>query len=179
MKAQQVDLGDMLGLRLSIETVAFAGSAALLVVLAIVAIVVIGLPLGQALLGALFAVILHWFSEVWHDLGHGWAARRTGHPMTGIQLGRLGIFGTCLYPPDEPSLPARLHIQRALGGPIASLLLALVGAVILVLLANASGVLWWIALFFFLDNLLVLALGAFLPLGFTDGSTLLYWWGRR
>jgi hypothetical protein len=37
---------------------------------------------------------------------------------------------------------------------------------------------WWVALFFFLDNLLVLTLGAFVPLGFTDGSTLLRWWGK-
>ena len=28
-------------------------------------------------------------------------------------------------------------------------------------------------------NLLVLGLGAFAPLGFTDGSTILTWWGKR
>jgi hypothetical protein len=33
--------------------------------------------------------------------------------------------------------------------------------------------------FFFLDNLLVFTIGSLLPLGFTDGSTLLAWWPRR
>jgi hypothetical protein len=42
-----------------------------------------------------------------------------------------------------------------------------------------AGTLWLLATFFFLDNLLVLTLGSFLPLGFTDGSTLLEWWGKR
>ena len=46
-------------------------------------------------------------------------------------------------------------------------------------LRDAGGVAWWVAVFFFLDNLLVMTLGAFLPLGFTDGDTLLAWWGKR
>ncbi len=40
---------------------------------------------------------------------------------------------------------------------------------------NSSQLLRFGALFFFLDNLLVLTLGALLPLGFTDGSTILRW----
>jgi hypothetical protein len=37
----------------------------------------------------------------------------------------------------------------------------------------------WVAALVLLDNLLVFTLGAFLPLGFTDGSTILRWWRRR
>jgi hypothetical protein len=37
----------------------------------------------------------------------------------------------------------------------------------------------WVGTFFFLDNLLIFTLGVFVPLGFTDGSTLLRWWGKR
>jgi hypothetical protein len=59
------------------------------------------------------------------------------------------IFGASLYPADEPPLPAAVHIRRALGGPPVSLLLAL------------------------------LALPLVLALGFNDGSTLLYWWGKK
>jgi hypothetical protein len=46
-------------------------------------------------------------------------------------------------------------------------------------LSAAGGVAFYVAAFFALDNLLVFTLGAFLPLGFTDGSTLLYWLPRR
>jgi hypothetical protein len=42
-----------------------------------------------------------------------------------------------------------------------------------------EGVVWYVFVFFALDNLLFFTLGAFLPLGFTDGSTLLYWWPKR
>jgi hypothetical protein len=70
-------------------------------------------------------------------------------------------------------------VRRALGGPVASLLLSVIAAVIALALRPLGGVYWWVALFFFLDNLLVLTLGALVPLGFTDGSTLLHWWGKQ
>jgi hypothetical protein len=35
-----------------------------------------------------------------------------------------------------------------------------------------------VGLFIFLDNLLIYTLGAMLPLGFTDGSTILNWRGK-
>jgi hypothetical protein len=37
---------------------------------------------------------------------------------------------------------------------------------------------WWLGLLFFLDNFLILTLGSLLPLGFTDGTTLLQWRGK-
>jgi hypothetical protein len=97
--------------------------------------------------------------------------------MIGIQL--WWVLSASIYPRDEGSLPAAVHIRRALGGPVASLLLTVIAALIALALRPLGGVYWWVALFFFLDNLLVLTLGAFVPLGFTDGSTLLYWWGKR
>jgi len=99
--------------------------------------------------------------------------------MVGIRLGKWGLLGTSLYPPDEEALPAKTHIRRALGGPIGSLLFTVVAAVTALVLRPVSVALWWVGVFFFLDNLIVFALGAFLPLGFTDGSTLLQWWGKR
>ncbi|MBW7885798.1 MAG: hypothetical protein H3C34_24840, partial [Caldilineaceae bacterium] len=50
-----------------------------------------------------------------------------------------------------------------------------VGALVL---SGSGGVGWWLLVFLAVDNLVVLGLGAFLPLGFTDGSTILNWWGR-
>jgi hypothetical protein len=55
----------------------------------------------------------------------------------------------------------------------------LLALVVTLLLRSLGSALWWVGVFFFLDNLIVFTLGALLPLGFTDGSTLLYWWGKR
>jgi hypothetical protein len=172
-------LGKVAGLSLSFEPLAIVGSILLLVLLSGVAIGILNLPVGEALVVSLLAVILHWVSDIAHHLGHAWAARRTGYPMIGIRLGKRALLGTSLYPPDEQALPATIHIRRALGGPIGSLLLSLIAALTALTLRPVGGALWWVAVFFFFDNVVVFALGAFLPLGFTDGSTLLQWWGKR
>ena len=172
-------LGTLTGLRLSAVPLALIGSGLLLVLLGVIATAVLHLPVGQAVVGCLLAVMLHWVSTLAHHLGHAWAARRTGHPMIGIRFGTFGVLASSLYPPEEQTLPARVHIQRALGGPIGSLLFSLVAWMIALLLWRMNDALGWVGTFFFLDNLLVFTLGVFLPLGFTDGSTLLHWWRKR
>ena len=172
-------LGQVAGLSLSVEPLAVMGSLLLLALLSGVAKGVLKLPVWEALFVSLLAVILHWASDIAHHLGHSWAARRAGYPMTGIRLGKWGVLGTSLYPADEQALPAAIHIRRALGGPTGSLLVSLVTAVAALLLRPVGGAPWWVAVFLFLDNFFLLTLGAFLPLGFTDGSTLLHWWGKR
>ncbi|HEY7356275.1 MAG TPA: hypothetical protein VH590_07405 [Ktedonobacterales bacterium] len=171
-------LGTVTGLRLSARPSAFIGALLLWVVLSGVGIGALGLSSVAGVLGGLLAVALHYFSDTVHQLGHAWAARRTGHPMIGIQF--WWVLSASLYPPDEPALPAAVHIRRALGGPTASLALTVIagGIALALALAATGGVLWYVALLFWLDNLLVLTLGAFLPLGFTDGSTLLRWRGK-
>ena len=77
------------------------------------------------------------------------------------------------------ALPATVHIRRALGGPAASLLVAAFSGALLLILPPGDAVLRLLVAFLFWENLLVFFLGAFVPLGFTDGSTLLYWWPRR
>lgn len=99
--------------------------------------------------------------------------------MMGIRFGSFGLLAASQYPLDEPELPAVIHIRRALGGPIGSLIASLLAGGIALLLRNTGGVPWWVTLFFFLDNFVVFTLGSLLPLGFTDGSTLLVWWGKR
>jgi hypothetical protein len=167
------------GLSLSVEPLAIVGSILLLALLSGVAIAVLKLPVGEAIVGSLLAVILHWVADIAHHLGHAWAARRTGYPMIGIRLGKWALLGTSLYPPDEQALPARTHIRRALGGPIGSLLFSVVAAAAALVLHPVGGALGWVGVFFFLDSFIVFVLGALLPLGFTDGSTLLQWWGKR
>jgi hypothetical protein len=172
-------LGSLAGLRLTATPLALVGSLLLLLVLSGIAIAVLHFPVGEAALGSLLAVLLHWVSVVAHHLGHAWVARRTGYAMTGIRFGMLGILATSLYPENEETLPAKFHIQRALGGPIGSLLFTIVALVIAVAFRAVDDTLGWVGMFFFLDNLLVFTLGVFLPFGFTDGSTLLQWWGKR
>lgn len=166
-------LGSIAGLRLSALPSTIISSVVLWVILGGVAMGLLTLSPGAAILGALVAVALHWLAVVVHQLGHALAARRTGYPMAGIEFWLL--LSCSLYPKEEPALPADIHIRRALGGPIISLALSLLAGACALALHGPGGVLWWVALFFFLDNLLVLTLGACLPLGFTDGSTLLYW----
>ena len=48
----------------------------------------------------------------------------------------------------------------------------------LVALRRRGGLPWWLAAFVVADNLLVFTLGALMPLGFSDGSTLLRWRGK-
>jgi hypothetical protein len=172
-------LGNLAGLRLTATPLALFGSALLWVVLSALGMSLLHLPAVDAIGGGFVAVWLHWASDLAHQLSHAWVARRTGHPMTGIRFGTLGLLSIGLYPPDEPPLPAAIHIRRALGGPAGSLLLTLAAGVAALLSRLTGGAPWWVGVFFFLDNLIVLTLGAFLPLGFTDGSTLLHWWGKR
>ncbi len=130
-----------------------------------------------AVVGGLAASLLHTLSEIAHNLGHARAARRTGYPMIGIKL--IGPLGQSIYPKDEPALPSSVHIQRALGGAPASALAALVWGLLALLLSPNGGVVWYVALFACLDNLLDFTLGAFLPLSFTDGGTLMRHWPYR
>jgi Zn-dependent protease len=134
------------------------------------------LPLLDALIGGLACAFLHYCGEFLHQMGHALAARRTGYPMTGLTF--FFLLAVSRYPKDEPDLPGRTHITRALGGPSASLIVSLIAGGIAWAVASLGGLVWLVAMFWFLDNLLVFFLGAFLPLGFTDGSTILRYWGR-
>ena len=175
--AHVYQLGRVASLRLTAAPSAIVGSLLLWALLSGIAALGLGVSPVAAGVGGLVAVLLHWASDIVHQLGHARAARATGHPMIGIRL--WWVLSASIYPSDEGSLPAAVHIRRALGGPVASLLLAVIAGVIALALRPLGGAYWWVALFFFLDNLLVLTLGALVPLGFTDGSTLLHWWGKR
>lgn len=166
----RINLGRIASLKLSADTSALVTALLLWLLFAIFGLWLLNRSLLAALLGGLGAVLLHYASEIWHQLGHATAARSTGHPMVGINL--WGPLSSSIYPPDEPPLPRNSHIRRALGGPLASLVLTVI-ALIPVLFLMVNSTLWWLALFLLADNLLVFTLGSFLPLGFTDGSTLL------
>jgi hypothetical protein len=172
-------LGTLAGLRLSATPLALLGSLVLLVVLSGIAVGVLGVPIGLALVGGMLAVGLHWAAVLVHQFGHAWAARGTGYPMLGTQLGTLGLLGSSVYPTNEPPLPGSVHIRRALGGPIGNLVFTIIAVMVAFGLNVLDRGLGWVGVFFVLDNLLVFGLGSFVPMGFTDGSTILQWWDRR
>jgi Zn-dependent protease len=130
-----------------------------------------------AVTGGILATTMHFLSDFWHQIGHARAAEQTGYPMAGITF--VGPLAFSVYPKNEGLLPPETHIQRALGGPIFSLLLTVGIGLVALLTRFAGGLPLFLALFTFLDNLLVFTIGALLPLGFTDGSTILTWWGQR
>jgi len=173
-------LGTLAGLRLTATRSALIGSIVLYVIAIGLMIAAFNIPIGTALFGGVIVVSLHWFSELVHHLGHAWAARRTGYPMIGIRYGTLGVFATSLYPPDEPALPAAVHIRRALGGPIFSAWLSAIAFLVILMIMRGADAMWAFVLwFFFLENLFVMTLQVFIPLGFNDGATIWHWVRRR
>jgi hypothetical protein len=178
MKA--IQLGKVAGLKITAYRTAFYGFAILWAVVVVAAMLLLEAPPGEALIGGLILTMLHYFSELWHQLGHAWAARWVGYPMIGVRY--WWILGQSIYPNNEPELPGSTHIRRALGGPAASFLLWFVGFALTIIVGNLNTssllVLLWVLPLFALDNLFVFTLGAFLPLGFTDGSTILRWIGK-
>jgi hypothetical protein len=170
-------LGTVGGVKITVRRSAIISSIALWTVATEIATTFFHASLAAGIVQGLFVTLLHWLSDLLHQAGHAIAARSMGYPMSGLRLWFL--LSTSLYPLDEPELPGRIHLRRALAGPIASLIVSVVAGVIALLLRNAGSPYTWIAVFAFLDNLLVFTLGAFLPLGFTDGSTLLRLWRQR
>ena len=166
------------GLEMIIKRSALIGSLLLWAVFVLIALVLIQLSVVEALIGGLVAVVLYWSGEVIHQLGHAWAAKRTGYPMFGILYGTFFVLGTSLYPRDEPALPGAVHIRRALGVPLFSLIVLILSALITALLPQGT-LLWWLVVLVLVSHILVFFGGALLPLSFTDGGTLLHWWNKR
>jgi Zn-dependent protease len=171
-----MSLGRLAGLQVTARPSAIVAAVAMAAGLSALAMFGLRLPAGQAIAAGLLAAALHWASEITHQLGHAWAARRTGYPMTGIRF--WGPLGASVYPADEPELPARIHIRRALGGPLISLGVTLVAAIVAAALFPLGGLARYLSLFAAIENLAVFCLGSLLPLSFTDGGTLLRWISR-
>jgi len=104
-------------------------------------------------------------------------AEQTGYPMQGVEF--WGPLGASIYPKNEGLLAADVHIQRALGGPLFSLAFALITGLLTIIIRPLGGIALVLFFYTFLDNLFIFTIGALLPLGFTDGSTLYHWWNRR
>jgi len=176
MLNQTFHVGQFDGLRILAKGHALVSFGVIWAIFCGIGLIWLDLPLSQAIYGSLLVTALHWLNELWHHLSHQQAAKRTGYPMSGIMF--VWMLATSLYPRDEPELPGRIHMQRALGGPVGSLLLTLLAGIIFFFVRDTTGLTWYAALFFLLDNGLVFVVGALLPLGFTDGSTIIKYWGK-
>jgi hypothetical protein len=170
-------LPSLFGLKITVSMSAIITFFVLWLVLVIVGVALLRFSLVESIIGGFIGALLHYIGEFLHQIGHSIAARRTGHPMSGMYF--WGLLAASLYPKDERELPGSVHIRRALGGPIMSSLVTLISGAVLALMDNNGSLAWWLVLFFFLDNLLVFALGAFVPIRMgtfvTDGGTILYW----
>ncbi|MGB1251407.1 MAG: hypothetical protein ACPG8W_12370 [Candidatus Promineifilaceae bacterium] len=171
-------LGKIGALHFSAE-IAFIGGILLpWALLSIAGTTLFSLPTGQAIGGGFAAMLLYWVADIIHNLSHAMAARQTGYPMHGIHFGFLAVFGISVYPENEPKLSASIHMQRAAGGPVGSMLAALVFGAIALILRSGGGLPWLLTAFFAWTHLLVFTIGALAPLGITDGSTLLHYWNK-
>lgn len=168
-------LGSVLGLEVSARPSAFLVYGVLGGLVATYAAVRLNLRWPASFTLAGVCVGLHVLSVLVHHLGHATAAAAVGYPMRGIRF--YGPLGSSVYPNEEPPLPANVHIRRALGGPTSSFLFTLLIALIrpVVPKRGVAHLVWRCVLF---DNLFDLGLGSLLPLEFTDGSTLVRYWGR-
>ena len=160
------------GTQLQTSQSGFVAALALWLVLTLVGWQLLGMGVGTAVIFGFLGSLLHFIAVIWHHLGHAYVAYKVGYPMSSIRLWFL--LATERYPKNEPTLAAEIHINRALGGPVASLLLSLLSLIVVLLLYSGT-LAYYLALFFLLDNFFIFCLGSLLPLGFTDGSTLLYW----
>ena len=149
----------------------WGGMLAIWFILTLVAGAWLDLTLVEQIIWGFIGMLFHVEAILLHYFGHVWAANRTGYPMSGIYLWM--VLGRPVFPKDEPELSNAIHRQRAWGGPIASFLGGIFYLVIALALRSVSPFWWSILLFSFIDNFFVFCLGALMPLGFTDGSTLL------
>lgn len=166
------------GVELRVTPTAVLGFALLWLALTVFGLSILERSLSWALLAGLAAAALHFMAALIHHLSHASAARFTGYPMRAVRFGRMLVLATSIYPDSEPDLPARVHIRRALGGPAGSLLFAALAGGVAAVMRPYGGMAYWLALFAALDSFLVFFVGVLLPLGFTDMSTILRWWGK-
>jgi hypothetical protein len=167
-----------LDMRTTISLSALVGSLLLIVIFTVAALFLTELTLLNAVIAAIGATLIHWFSETIHQYGHFWAAKRVGYPARGMKL--WAVLGTTRYPKDEPELAAQTHIRRAIGGPIMSAVVSLVCVILALLFWSNAGIVRFLLGFAVFGNIGIFTIGPFLlPVRTkyleTDGGTILYW----
>jgi Zn-dependent protease len=122
-----------------------------------------GEPTGMRLLIGVGYGALLYVAEVVHTIGHTVSGRAVGSPMTANVL--TATLHSNEYAADTDAVARHVHIGRAIGGPLANLVVGLLAAAALAQVASP-----WIRLFSQV-NLLV-GVGALLPIPTIDGSVI-------
>lgn len=169
-------LGSIAGLPVTARASFFPVRLAFTFILALVARLVFKLSGRKALFFALVAGVLDPLIVLMHQLGHAWAARNVGWPMSGISL--WSLFSTCYYPADEPELPPEVHLRRAIGGPLVSFFNGLFVGLVGLRLFPRKGVGRLLAQFYMVNASVVRSIMALGPVSFSDGPTIRYWTKR-
>lgn len=150
-----------LGMPVKAKISVIPAGAGMALVIGLIALFGLRVPPVEALSVALRGVFLYAFSAIMHQYGHFMMARLSGYPSTGLVM--WGLLGTTTYPHDEGELAPRIHIMRASGGPLMSLLLS-----VLILIAlntfpleNAAG--RFLMIWFAFENSVVFFLGSLIP----------------
>lgn len=182
-----ITIGPVLGLQTTLMALFWPSYLALAVLAAVLARTLVRLPVGLAMVGGLLSALMFLVCEWLHQFGHSLAARQVGHPMVGISF--FNLFSASQYPPDEPEPPPQIHVRRALGGFGVNVVIGLLLLPIALalwphgreILPPAVSLVAWLAGFGMFVNLIILGLGALVPLklpggGITDGGTLLRYW---
>ncbi|MCA9915235.1 MAG: hypothetical protein KC496_17900 [Anaerolineae bacterium] len=170
------------GVPVLVRRSALVGSAILLILLTAAAVAFTALTPLDALIAGILATLLHWLGDLVHQYGHAMMAKRVGHPMRGLILAWVLVFSH--YPRNEPEIAPELHMQRAIGGPIASAIVAAVAGLLALWMVPMGGMAAFLAWFFLLENLVVFAIGGlfppvYLPFFCNDGGSILHWWQIR
>ena len=172
---QTFPLGAWFGLKVSISLFSLICFMVVIPLTALLGRLWLALDPGSAWVAGSFCSLAWFLSDYLHQCGHALAARRVGYPMTGIHF--HSVFSASLYPADEPPLPARIHIARALGGFWVNVL---IGALLIPAAINLwpmGGVIAWVTAVTAVWNLFILGLGALLPIDIPgvitiDGGTI-------
>ena len=180
-------IGPVLGLRTTLEPLFWPSYLALAVLAAFLAHTTVHLSFGLAALAGVLSALIFLVCEWLHQFGHSLAARSVGAPMVGIRF--FNLFSASEYPADDPALPPAAHVRRALGGFWVNLLIGLLFLPVALklwphgreILPPAVSLAAWLGGFGLVMNVVVLGLGALLPLkipggGLNDGGTLLKFW---
>ena len=180
-------VGPVLGLRTTLEPLFWPSYLALAVLAAFLAHTMVHLGFGLAIVAGVLSALIRLVCEWLHQFGHSLAARSVGGPMVGIRF--FNLFSASEYPADDPALPPAAHVRRALGGFWVNLLIGLLFLPVALklwphgreILPPAVSLVAWLGGFGLVLNVVVLGLGALLPLkipggGLNDGGTLLKFW---
>ncbi|MGJ3239353.1 MAG: hypothetical protein ACFE0Q_11655 [Anaerolineae bacterium] len=154
------------------------GVIIMLVICTALALYFTDLTLLDSLVAGVLATLIFWLSDLVHQYGHFFIAKRIGKPSTGLTL--WWVLGSTTYPRDEGRLTPQTHIKRASGGPIASVLFVLLWGSVALAFWSVGGMLQFLIGWALYVQIIVFTLGALTPItmgGFnSDGAIILQSW---